>query len=233
MQSYDQKYFDAKANRRAGTTWLTLMIIVTIYYLGKLSGGIATSNWYIILCVLGWGQYLFGGIMLKVKGMDYFGYKWILGFGYLLFFAFIMWTTVDTTSYVFILPLISILILYKNPKLIKWMMWFTVFVMVSSNLYKAYTKGMMEFLQSADGALQFAIVFACYACTNMAIKHLVESDGALTGSIEENLKRVVPKAHSPKLPSIYTFSPLEIICPSFVRSEGLFFISASLSTVAR
>jgi len=50
---------------------------------------------------------------------------------------------------------------------------------------------MMEFVSSIDCALQFAIVLCCYACTNMAIKHLVASDGALTGSIQSNLHRVV------------------------------------------
>ena len=32
MQAYDQKHFDAKANSRAGKTWLTLLIIATVYY---------------------------------------------------------------------------------------------------------------------------------------------------------------------------------------------------------
>ena len=139
--------------------------------------------------------------MLKVKGMDYYGYKWMLGLGYLTFFAFITWTTLDEISYVFILPLISILILYKNPKLIKVMMWATLFVLITSNLYKGRVKGMMEFVSSVDCALQFAIVLCCYACTNMAIKHLVESDGALTGSIEANLSRVVQTVEQVKVAS--------------------------------
>ncbi|MBQ8280195.1 MAG: PilZ domain-containing protein [Roseburia sp.] len=191
MQTYDQKYFDAKANKRAGTTWLTLMLIVTIYYGVKMSVGELSLNWFILFSAVGWIEYLSGGLLLKFKGMDSPGYKWILGLGYLTFFGFISWTVMDEISYVFILPMISILILYKNPKLIKIMMWGTVFVLFSSNMYKGLAKGMMEFVSSADCALQFAIVLCCYACTNMAIKHLVESDGALTGSITGNLERVV------------------------------------------
>ena len=191
MQNYDEKYFNAKSNRRAGTTWLALMLIVSIYYGAKVSGGELQSKWFIAISIVGWVEYIFGGLMLKIKGMDYSGYKWMLGLGYLTFFAVIAWTTLDEISYVFILPLISILILYKNPKLIKVMMWSTMFVLISSNLYKGRVKGMMEFVSSIDCALQFAIVLCCYACTNMAIKHLVESDGALTGSIQSNLHRVV------------------------------------------
>ena len=191
MKTYDQKYFDAKANRRAGTTWLMLMFIVTGYYgITAMSGGVS-MKWYIIFSAVGWLEYLFGGILLKVKGMAAKEYKWILGLGYLTFFSVIAWTALDEISYVFILPLISILILYKNPKLIKAMMWITLFVLITSNVYKGRVKGMMEFVSSADCALQFAIVICCYACTIMAINHLLESDGALTSSIEGNLERVV------------------------------------------
>ena len=191
MQSYDQKYFDAKANKRAGTTWVTLMLIVTVYYGVKMNQGAISMEWFILFSLIGWAEYLGAGILLKIKGMDHPGYKWFMGLGYVTFFGFISWTSLDEVSYVFILPLISILILYKNPKLIKVMMWATLFVLITSNLYKGWAKDMMEFVSSVDCALQFAIVLCCFACTNMAIKHLVESDGALTGSIEGNLERVI------------------------------------------
>ncbi|MBQ4523752.1 MAG: methyl-accepting chemotaxis protein [Lachnospiraceae bacterium] len=191
MPSYDEKYFNAKANKRAGTTWLMLMVIVTIFYGVKMGQGVISNEWFIIFSAIGWAEYIIGGLLLKIKGMDFPGYKWLLALGYVLFYAFIAWTSMDEISYVFILPLISILILYKNPKLIMSMMWATLFVLISSNLYKGRVKGMMEFVSSIDCALQFAIVLCCYACTNMAIKHLIESDGALTGSIKSNLERVV------------------------------------------
>ena len=201
MQNYDEKYFNAKANKRAGTTWLALMLIVTVYYGVKAKSGDISMEWFVLFSAIGWIEYFFAGIMLKIKGMDFVGYKWIMGMGYLLFFAFIAWTTLDEISYVFILPLISILILYKNPKLIRVMMWSTVFVLITSNLYKGRVKGMMEFVSSIDCALQFAIVLCCYACTTMAIKHLVASDGALTGSIQSNLHRVIQTVEQVKVAS--------------------------------
>ncbi len=201
MQSYDEKYFNAKANRRAGTTWLTLMLIVTVYYGVKTMQKEMGLSWFIIFSIVGWTEYIFSCIMLKIKGADFKKYKWILGMGYMTFFGFIAWTALDEISFVFILPLISIIILYKDPKLIKMMMWASMFVMITSNLYKGRVKGMMEFVSSVDCALQFAIVLCCFACTNMAIKHLVESDGALTGSIEGNLKRVVQTVEKVKVAS--------------------------------
>lgn len=191
MNNYDESYFRARANKRAATTWLYLMVIVTVYYGAKVGEGAIRSNWFLVFTILGWVEFLMGIILLKIKGMAYSGFRWIMGIGYLLYFAIIAWTALDEISYIFILPLVSIIILYKDPKLIKIMMWLTMFVLITSNLYKGRVKGMMEFVSSIDGALQFAIVLCCYACTNMAIKHLVESDGALTGSITANLERVV------------------------------------------
>lgn len=191
MQEYDESFFGAKANKRAGITWLALIFIATIYYGIKTKNGEIARGYFIAFTVVGWVTYITGYIVSMIKGKAAKEYKWVLGICYLLFYAVIAWTALDKISYIFILPLLSILILYKDPKFIKMIMWFTLFVLISSNIYKGVAKGMMDFVASEECALQFAIVLCCFACTNMAIRHLVESDGALTGSIESELAQVV------------------------------------------
>ena len=191
MQEYDESFFRAKANKRAGITWLALIFIATIYYGIKTKNGEIARGYFIAFTVVGWVTYITGYIVSMIKGKAAKEYKWVLGICYLLFYAVIAWTALDKISYIFILPLLSILILYKDPKFIKMIMWFTLFVLISSNIYKGVAKRMMDFVASEECALQFAIVLCCFACTNMAIRHLVESDGALTGSIESELAQVV------------------------------------------
>lgn len=191
MQEYDESFFRAKANKRAGITWLALIFIATIYYGIKTKNGEIARGYFIAFTVVGWVTYITGYIVSMIKGKAAKEYKWVLGICYLLFYAVIAWTALDKISYIFILPLLSILILYKDPKFIKMIMWFTLFVLISSNIYKGVAKGMMDFVASEECALQFAIVLCCFTCTNMAIRHLVESDGALTGSIESELAQVV------------------------------------------
>ena len=191
MQEYDESFFRAKANKRAGITWLALIFIATIYYGIKTKNGEIARGYFIAFTEVGWVTYITGYIVSMIKGKAAKEYKWVLGICYLLFYAVIAWTALDKISYIFILPLLSILILYKDPKFIKMIMWFTLFVLISSNIYKGVAKGMMDFVASEECALQFAIVLCCFACTNMAIRHLVESDGALTGSIESELAQVV------------------------------------------
>ena len=189
MQDYDESFFIAKANKRASITWFVLLLIASVFYGIKSARG--TIKAYLQSFVAGWLSYLGGRILLRFKHADSLRYKWVVGLGYLIFYAVIAWTSLDEVSYVFILPLVCILILYKDPKFIRTMMGITLFVLISCNLYKGLAKGMMDFVASEECVLQFAIVICCYACTNMAIAHLVQSDGALTASIKSNLARVV------------------------------------------
>lgn len=191
MENYNEAFFRAKTNKRASITWVLLLIVACIYYGIKVGTGTLTPGYYAAFAIAGWAVYIVGQALLFIKGMDFKPYKWIVGLGYLAFYSVIAWTALDQISYVFILPLISILILYKDPKFIRTMMWITLFVLISSNAYKGLAKGMMDYMASPECALQLVIVIGCYVCTNMAIKHLVESDGALTQSIKNNLERVV------------------------------------------
>lgn len=191
MENYNEAFFRAKTNKRASITWVLLLIVACIYYGIKVGTGTLTPGYYAAFAIAGWAVYIVGQALLFIKGMAFKPYKWIVGLGYLAFYSVIAWTALDQISYVFILPLISILILYKDPKFIRTMMWITLFVLISSNAYKGLAKGMMDYMASPECALQLVIVIGCYVCTNMAIKHLVESDGALTQSIKSNLERVV------------------------------------------
>ena len=201
MQEYDESFFITKANKRGGITWFILMIIVSVYYGIKVGTGKLDVGYFFMFFTVGWLSLIISKVLLKVKGEDNKNYKWMLGIGYLLFYSVIAWTSLDQVSYVFILPLLSILILYKDPKFIKVMMWITLFILFSSNMYKGLVKGMMDFVSSEECALEFAVVICCYVCTNMAIKHLVESDGALTASIKGNLARVVKTVEQVKVAS--------------------------------
>ena len=201
MQEYGESFFITKANKRGGITWFILMIIVSVYYGIKVGTGKLDVGYFFMFFTVGWLSLIISKVLLKVKGEDNKNYKWMLGIGYLLFYSVIAWTSLDQVSYVFILPLLSILILYKDPKFIKVMMWITLFILLSSNMYKGLVKGMMDFVSSEECALEFAVVICCYVCTNMAIKHLVESDGALTASIKGNLARVVKTVEQVKVAS--------------------------------
>ena len=189
MVQYDEKYFRAKANIRAGVTFLVVMALTTLFYFFKMNKGEIEQDWFVKMAAIGWGTFLVVFITRKIKGTDYINYKYFMGIGYQLFFSYILWTQLSNDSYVFILPIIAAFVLFKDLKFIKRMMWFTIIMVIGSNIYKVNAMGAGK---SDDTlVLAFGMITACYACTIMAVKHLIQSDGALTGSIEANLARVV------------------------------------------
>ncbi|MBQ9768402.1 MAG: methyl-accepting chemotaxis protein [Lachnospiraceae bacterium] len=201
MQNYDEEYFKVKANMRAGTTWIVVMILITCFYAQKYFAEEVTKSWFIIFLVLGWGGYIFAGLVLKTKGMGTNVYRYLMGINYQLFFGYILWTEFGSASYVFILPIIAVFVVYKDNKFINRMMYITLFIVISSNVYKVIVKNMTDVDATMDMILAFAMIACCYMCTIMSVKHLIQSDGALTESIESNLARVVQTVEQVKVAS--------------------------------
>ena len=86
MQEYDETFFRAKANKRAGLTWLTLMIIASVYYGIRVASGKLDVGFFTMFSVVGWADYIASKILLKVKGEANERYKWMLGIGYMMFY---------------------------------------------------------------------------------------------------------------------------------------------------
>ena len=97
MPTYDEKHFKAKANRRAGTTWLMLILIVTLYYGVKMSEGALVASQFAVITVVGWLEYFVGALLLKIKGKSFDKYKWVMSIGYLTYFAFISWSAISSS----------------------------------------------------------------------------------------------------------------------------------------
>ena len=108
MQDYDESFFIAKANKRASITWFVLLLIASVFYGIKVGRGQLKEAYFAGFFVAGWLSYLGGRILLRFKHADSLRYKWVVGLGYLIFYAVIAWTSLDEVSYVFILPLVCI-----------------------------------------------------------------------------------------------------------------------------
>ena len=57
MQDYDESFFRAKANKRAGITWLALILIATVYYGIKTKSGEITKGYFTACMIVGWVTY--------------------------------------------------------------------------------------------------------------------------------------------------------------------------------
>lgn len=99
-------------------------------------------------------------------------------------------TTESPIAFTYILPVTSLLVLYKNKKFMVTCGIVNSLIIAGSSVYR-YMNGFNTASDLKNYQLELACIILCYVCYVMSIKHLNESDGAMTDSIKADLKRVV------------------------------------------
>lgn len=187
---YNEELFKEKANQKAKTVWLVLSLILSMSYGSEMSRGLRTKEYYIIFLLICWVPFILGLLALKLQGKASAGYKYIVAIGYSIFYGYVVATTASPLSFMYILPLASMLVLYKNRN---YMLGFGVLnslILIGGSIYK-YIGGQNSMADINDYMLQFSCLLLCCICYVISINHLNASDGALTNSIKENLNRVI------------------------------------------
>lgn len=113
---YDEKIFKAKANIKARRLWLVFAILLTANYgTDTVNGAYSVSN-YIIFVILCWLPFVCGDILLKKKGKDNDHYRLAFVIGYGIFYVFLLCTTTSPIAFTYILPIISLIVIFKDEK---------------------------------------------------------------------------------------------------------------------
>lgn len=188
--NYDESVFKEKANRRARRIWLIFAVLLSANYGADVANHLQSTTYYFIFLALCWLPIIIGEILLRVKGFATDLYKFNLVIGYGIFYTFVLSTTESPIAFTYVLPVTSLLVLYKNKKFMIGCGIANSLIIVGSAAYR-----MMLGFQSAsnmkDYQLELACIILCYVCYVMSIKHLNESDGAMTDSIKADLQRVI------------------------------------------
>ena len=198
---YDEKLFKAKANIKAQRIWLVFALLLTANYGSDVSSGLYPVNNYIIFVILCWIPFFIGEILLRIKGKDTDAYKYNLVIGYGIFYTFLLCTTESPIAFTYILPVTSLLVLYKQRKFMVYCGIANTASIIFSAVYRAMLLGCTSASDIKNYQLQVSCIVLCYICYVMSIKHLNESDGALTDSIKADLQRVVTTVEKVKTAS--------------------------------
>ncbi len=188
---YNEKQFKARANKKVKTIWLIFNLLLTASYGADTANGIHTAPYYIIFVLLAWIPFFTGLILLKVKGKATDTYRYCLAIGYSIFYTYTICSTESPIAFIYILPLASILVLYKNRNFMVGCGIVSCISVILNWIYKANVLGMNSAAELKDYQLQLSCVMLCYICYVISINHLNLSDGALTDSIKANLRRVI------------------------------------------
>lgn len=179
-----------KANRKARKIWIVFAVLLSANYGSDASGGLYPTTSYLIFLALCWLPLIFGEVLLRVKGWATELYRYDLVIGYGIFYTFVICTTASPIAFTYILPVTSLLVLYKNRKFMINCGIANALIIVGAAVYR-YMLGFNSASDMKNYQLQLSCIVLCYICYVMSIRHLNESDGAMTDSIKADLHRVV------------------------------------------
>ena len=198
--TYDENVFKEKANRRARKIWIIFAVLLSANYGTDASNGLYPATSFIIFMILCWLPLLFGEVLLRVKGWATELYRHDLVIGYGIFYTFVLCTTASPIAFTYILPVTSLLVLYKNRKFMINCGIANALIIVGAAVYR-YMLGFNSASDMKNYQLQLSCIVLCYICYVMSIRHLNESDGAMTDSIKADLHRVVTTVEQVKTSS--------------------------------
>lgn len=198
---YNENEFKAKANIKARRIWLVFALLLSANYGTDVSQGGYPSTNFIIFLILCWVPFFAGDLLLRIRGKADDRYRYALVVGYGIFYTFLICTTDSPIAFTYILPVVSLLVLYKDRKFMVGCAIANISSVIISVIYHLVVLGQNTATDQKNYQLQIACLLLCYIGYIMSIRHLIESDGALTNSIKADLKRVVTTVEQVKTAS--------------------------------
>ena len=198
---YNENKFKAKANIKARRIWLVFALLLSANYGTDVSQGGYPSTNFIIFLILCWVPFFAGDLLLRIRGKADDRYRYALVVGYGIFYTFLICTTDSPIAFTYILPVVSLLVLYKDRKFMVGCAIANIASVIISVIYHLVVLGQNTATDQKNYQLQIACLLLCYIGYIMSIRHLIESDGALTNSIKADLKRVVTTVEQVKTAS--------------------------------
>ena len=198
--NYDENVFKEKANRKARRIWFIFAILLSANYGSDVANGLNSPLYYAVFLALCWIPVVAGEILLRVKGWETDMYKYNLVIGYGIFYTFVISTTQSPIAFTYILPVTSLLVLYKNRKFMIYCGVVNSIIIIISSVYHVMC-GYNSTADMKNYQLELSAIILCYICYVMSIHHLNESDGAMTNSIKSDLQRVITTVEKVKTAS--------------------------------
>ncbi len=190
MGEYNEEYFQKSANRKAMNIWLILCLVLSAAYAVEIVKGLRTTGYYAVFLSICWIPFLLGLLLFKVKGFAVSYYKEVIVAGYGIFYVFVLLTTQSILAFVYTFPLCSMLVLYKNRNFI-----IRAGILNIAAIFIAIVKNYMDGMNAPSDITSYEIQIAstvlCYVGFVFSINHLSVSEGAMIGSINSNLDKVI------------------------------------------
>lgn len=155
METHDQKI-----NRSMMIGWIIITIVLVLAYLGEYLKGVRTSTYmfafYLVTVV---PALICLGLYLRDKSSRYLRYYIIIG--YSIMYVFVLLTGNTTMVFTYIFPLLTLIVLYHQPKLVLLM---GIASLLANIVYdvRLYWEGKVTLDNSRDLEIQLALIVLCF-----------------------------------------------------------------------
>ncbi len=198
--NYTQEHFDKSANKKAAFMWGILCILMTIAYLAQVIAGRIMISYYMVFLLFTWVPYVVGMMVLKIDGGGSRHFKRAVAVGFGISYTFTLLTSTSTEAYVYMLPLSSMLILFKDKNYITRVGIGATIVTITS-IVKNILLGNNTGSDVVAYQIQLVSIILCFMGYRTSIDHLVIVDNAMMGKVKANLDTVVSMVNKVKLAS--------------------------------
>ncbi len=187
----NEEYYAKSSNRKAMAMWAVIGAVLTVAYVIELVKGGRTVPYFCVFIAFCWLPFIMGLIVLKVRGMGTRAYRYIIAIGYGAFYTFVLMTTETTLTVMYILPIVSMLALYKSRNLIVCSGIINVLVLGAYVVKSIVVDNMTSAKNITDYEIQVAVIILCYMGYILSINHLNFVDGAMMSTIKESMRKMV------------------------------------------
>lgn len=151
---------EEKINRNMMIGWIIIVVILVAAYLGEYLKGVRTLSYMLLFNLVTVGPMLVCLILYFRDKKSYYLRYQILA-GYSVMYTFVLLTGHTSMVFTYIFPLLSLIVLYHQPKLVL----MVGLVSLAANLLydlKLYLNGLITVESSKDVEIQLALIFLCF-----------------------------------------------------------------------
>ena len=150
---------------------------------------------FMVMC---WAPVIVTFILIKIKGLETSLCKETIAVGYGLFFAFVCLTGKTNLTCMYVYPVAGMLMLYKD-KFLLVRVGIANFLLITVRLVMQMMGGGLTKQDITEYEIMYMLVVLIYVGYVLSVAHIIKSEQALLGSVQENLDRVVKTVEEVKV----------------------------------
>ena len=155
METHDQKI-----NRSMMIGWIIITIVLVFAYLGEYLKGVRTGTYmFVFYLVTVVPALICLGLYLRDKSSRYLRYYIIIGYN--IMYVFVLLTGNTTMVFTYIFPLLTLIVLYHQPRLVLLMGIVSLLANIAYDV-RLYVEGKITLNNSRDIEIQLALIVMCF-----------------------------------------------------------------------